>query len=117
MKKKQGRIPHTLTTYNGKVYHSKSEARYAVFLDNERNNPDPDKKVVDIETQVVFPIVINSIEICKYLADFRVTYASGRIRVVDVKSTFTIKDPVYRIKKKAVEALYGIEIHEIILKK
>lgn len=53
---------------------------------------------------------MNGKKICKYIADFRVTYADGRIEVVDVKG---VRTGVYRLKKKLVEAQYGIIIIEV----
>lgn len=35
-----------------------------------------------------------------YRADFRVTYADGRVEVIDVKASHRFKDKVYRLKKK-----------------
>ena len=50
-----------------------------------------------------------------YRADF--VYYDVREKkqhVVDVKSKFTAKDKVYRIKKKLFEYKYGIELEEVI---
>lgn len=50
-----------------------------------------------------------------YRADF--TYIStidNRVHVEDVKSPYTKKDKVYRIKKKLFEYKYGIELEEVI---
>jgi hypothetical protein len=44
-----------------------------------------------------------------YFADFKVTYGDGRVEVVDVKG---VKTPLYRFKKKCVEAGYNIIIKE-----
>jgi hypothetical protein len=49
------------------------------------------------------------ITVGKYIADFQ--YDEGAETVVeDVKG---MKTPVYRLKKKLVEALYGIQIREV----
>ena len=53
-------------------------------------------------------LVVNGKKVCKYTADFRYTTPSGEI-IEDVKG---VKTTVYRIKKKLVEALFGIEITE-----
>lgn len=63
-----------------------------------------------IEYQVKYPIEINGKHICNYYADFKVTYADGRVEVVDVKGFIT---DVYSLKKKMVEAYYDIKIIEI----
>jgi len=46
----------------------------------------------------------------RYRADFLVVWADGRVSVEDVKGTLTA---LYRLKKRQVEALYGVEITEI----
>lgn len=49
------------------------------------------------------------VEVGKYIGDFQ--YWEGDARVVeDVKG---VKTPVYQLKKRIVEALYGIRIKEI----
>ena len=48
----------------------------------------------------------------KYVADF--TYIKdGKLVVEDVKSAFTRKNPVYRLKKRIVAEKYDIEIQEV----
>ena len=50
-----------------------------------------------------------------YIADFTyITNGDNKLHVVDVKSFYTAKDKVYRIKKKLFEYKYGIELEEII---
>lgn len=50
-----------------------------------------------------------------YKADFSyITTEDDKLHVVDVKSKFTAKDKVYRIKKKLFEYKYNIELEEII---
>tara|TARA_Y100001972_G_C7609245_1_gene305363 strand:- start:108 stop:464 length:357 start_codon:yes stop_codon:yes gene_type:complete len=57
-----------------------------------------------------FEIIIDGEKICNYIADF--SYFSQKARVVvDVKG---FKTPVYKLKKKLVEATYpGVKILEI----
>ena len=47
---------------------------------------------------------------CSYMADFRVTYADGRIEVIDVKGMLT---DVYKIKRKLMLYVHGIKIKEV----
>jgi len=65
-----------------------------------------------LELQPRFDIIVEGIFICFYKADFRYfdNEKNGAVRVEDVKG---MRTPVYRLKKKLVEALYGIEIIEI----
>ena len=51
----------------------------------------------------------------KYKADFKyISTEDDKLHVVDVKSPYTAKDKVYRMKKKMFEYRYGIELEEII---
>lgn len=64
--------------------------------------------------QPVFPIKVNDVFICSYYADFSYpVLASGAVIYEDVKSEITRKDKAYRIKKKLVEAIYGVTITEV----
>lgn len=66
------------------------------------------KVIHSLELQPEFPVVIEGKKICKYKADFSY-YEDDRRVIEDVKG---FKTPVYRIKKKLVEALYDVEILE-----
>ena len=64
----------------------------------------------NLTCQRPFPITVNGILVCKYVADF--TYyeiPSERYVVEDVKG---IKTAIYRLKKKLLLAVYNIEILE-----
>lgn len=64
--------------------------------------------------QPAFPIKVNDVFICSYYADFSyLVLASGAMVYEDVKSEITRKDKAYRIKKKLVEAIYGVTITEV----
>lgn len=95
-------------TYNGTVYHSKAEMNYRKRLDMLTKAKGNDQ-VLKIEEQVVYPVIINDIKICKYYLDFRVTYPN-RIEHIDVKG---VKTAMYILKKKFVEAVYPIKIIEV----
>lgn len=95
------------TEYNGIKYDSKKEAEFARKLDLTRKSLN--SNILDVERQVPFEIRLNGIKICKYILDFKVTYKTGEIDYIDVKG---MKTPVYRLKKKLVEAQYGIKITE-----
>lgn len=72
--------------------------------------------VIDqLRLQVKFPVTLNSVHICNYLADFRYNVIDelGRTLrevVEDVKGMMT---DLYRLKRKLVEAQHGITIAEI----
>jgi len=70
------------------------------------------KEIWDLKFQEEFELIVNGVKVASYFADF--TYQTGFGKVVeDVKSTATRKNPVYRLKNKLVNALYGIKITEI----
>ena len=50
-----------------------------------------------------------------YKSDFTYkTTEDDKLHVVDIKSPYTAKDKVYRLKKKLFEYKYGIELEEVI---
>ena len=61
-----------------------------------------------LQTQVGFELHVNDIVIGRYVADF-LYYENSRKVVEDCKGVLT---PVYRLKKKLMLAIYGIEIKE-----
>jgi hypothetical protein len=64
-----------------------------------------------IELQPAYSVEVAGRHVCTYLADFRyVDLVSGELVVEDAKG---LKTPVYRLKKKLVEALYPIVIREV----
>jgi hypothetical protein len=99
------------TVLNGITFDSKAEARrYATLLILQGAN-----EISKLELQPVFQIELNGHNICKYISDFRYfDNFTGLWVVEDVKSKFTAKIPMYRLKKKLAEAQYGIKIVEII---
>ena len=69
-------------------------------------------EIRNLERQVRFPIVVNGVKVCTYIADHVYDEMAGRV-VEDVKSEFTRKDPVYRLKNKLMKACHGIDIREV----
>ena len=68
--------------------------------------------ISDLRLQVRYPLVINNLLICTYIADF-VYKRDGNEIVEDTKSAFTAKLPLYRLKKKLMKACLGIDIQEV----
>lgn len=66
-------------------------------------------EIWNLRLQVKFPVLIENRKVCSYIADFVYEDENGK-HVVDVKSPITSKNPVFRLKKKLVEALYNFEI-------
>lgn len=111
------------TTVDGITFHSAKEAkRYGELKLMEKA-----REVWDLELQPVFPLCVPSTtgtvfgaakaiagtfngRIGEYRGDFKYHDRSG-IVVEDVKG---FKTPLYKWKKKHVEAQYGIQIREIL---
>jgi hypothetical protein len=97
------------TVINGITFDSKKEAAYYGILKLKQKAGLIDR----FEMQVRYDLVVHNIKIGFYKADF-VTYKHGKVfEVIDVKSEMTKKLPVYRLKKKLMKAIYGIDIVEI----
>lgn len=92
------------------LFDSKSEAAYARTLDTLRSAKADKDRVVSWTRQVSYPIVINGLLCCKYIADFVVIYADGHEEVVDVKG---FKTAIYKLKKKLIKAVAGVDIIEV----
>jgi len=93
------------TECDGKIFDSKKEAhRYGELKMLERSGI-----IANLELQPAFEIEVAGRRICKYRADFRYV-ENGAITVEDVKG---VRTPLYRLKKKLVEALYDVRIVEV----
>ena len=97
------------TTVDGITFDSAKEARrYGELKLLERAG-----QITGLEIQPSFRIVVNNCLICTYKADFRYTtdtpHVRGLVVVEDVKG---MKTPVYRLKKKLMLAIHGVEIFE-----
>ena len=104
-KSKYGVSPVEERTHKGTVYMSKAEMQYRKYLDTKILIGE----VISYSEQVPFQVVVNDKNICVYKLDFEVKY-KDRIEYVDVKG---VKTAIYSLKKKLVEAQFGIKITEI----
>ncbi len=68
-------------------------------------------KIHGLRRQVSYALIVNEILIARYVADF--VYTEGTLVVEDVKSAYTRKLPVYRIKNKLMRAIHSIDIREV----
>lgn len=98
------------TEVDGIRFASKKEALRYHGLKVEQGCGD----IANLELQPQFPLhVVNplGVSVCigRYIADFRYT-RNGEVVIEDAKG---MKTPVYEIKKKHVEAEYGIRISEV----
>lgn len=99
------------TVVDGITFDSKAEAkRYGelklLVLGNE---------IESLKVQPRFPVTINGLKCFTYVGDFQYTdLRIGDTVVEDVKSLYTAKLGMFRLKKKIVKAVLGIDIIEII---
>ncbi len=101
------------TMYDGFLYASIKEAGYAAKLDQLKKAKKADERVMGFRKQVPFPITVNNQKICTYILDFLITYSDGRIEHVDVKGYKKGQAyAMFRIKKKLIMAVFGIDIIE-----
>lgn len=110
---KYGVNPKEKRTYNGIVYASTAEMKYRIKLDTIVKYNNEENPISKIEEQIKYPIEIKGFKCFTYILDFRVTYSSGVVQHIDVKgSKLGAAYAMFRLKKKCVEAYYGIEILE-----
>lgn len=92
------------TEVGGIVFASRKEAgQWQKLLLREGSG-----QIRGLQRQVPYPMVINGIPVCEYIADW--TYYEGDTLIVgDCKGR---KTDLYRLKAKLMLALYGITIRE-----
>ena len=66
-----------------------------------------------LQHQRKFEITVGGMTVCSYIADFAYIDRKKGLVVEDVKSPATRKDATYRLKKKLMKAVHGIDIEEI----
>ena len=97
------------TEVDGLVFASQKEAlRYQELKLLERAG-----EIFNLMWQRPFQIEVNGVKICKYVADFTYSEKGGWYVTEDIKSDVTRKLPAYRLKKKLMLAVHGIEIREV----
>ena len=69
-------------------------------------------EIAGLRLQVPYACVVNGIHVCDWIADFDYR-EQGVLTVVDAKSEATRKLPVYRLKKKLMQACHNIEVREL----
>lgn len=111
---KKSKYRNEKTIVNGIKYDSKKEAKRATELETQERlglikNLEKQKKYV---LQPSFKFLGKTIREIAYVADF-VYEEKGNLVVEDVKSPITRANPVYKIKKKMMMYIHGIEIKEV----
>lgn len=110
--KRRSKYGATRTEAHGLTFDSAKEARrYQELLNLGRAGA-----IRKLMTQIPISLVVNSIVVGSYVPDFQYDeLIDGRWVPVfeDVKSVATARKDVYRLKKKLVAAIYGIQIREV----
>lgn len=108
-KDKPSKYRSVKTQVDGISFDSKKEAkRYSELRLLERAG-----EISNLELQPRYEIVVNGIYIGRYRADFRfINSRDGKTTIEDVKSKAT-KTEAYKLRKKIVEAIYGISVNEV----
>ena len=99
-----GKYRNVRTEADGIKFDSSKEAKYYGILKLRKAAGE-----LTFERQVKYDFVINGILVCSYVADF-VLQLPGKKQVVDVKG---MRTPIYKLKKKLMKAVYGIDIIEV----
>jgi Protein of unknown function (DUF1064) len=67
-------------------------------------------EISQLELQPRFNIVVNNVAVGFYKADFRYLDRDGQSHTEDAKG---VRTAVYKLKKRIIEAMYGITIEEV----
>lgn len=109
---KRGRYPVVSIerrTVDGITFASGGEAQlYAKLKLRERAG-----EISRLELQPEFPVSINGAHFCRYTADFSYLERGTRV-IVDRKSSGTRKDQAHKLRRKAAELFFGIEVVEVL---
>lgn len=89
---------------DGRRYASKREARRALELQLLARAG----AISELREQVRYRITINGVKVCDYIADF--VYRETGVEITEDCKGF--KTPIYRLKKKLMQAVLGISIKE-----
>lgn len=92
---------------DGQRFDSKGEARRY----GELRVLEAQGRVADIQRQVRFPLAVNGVHVCTYVADFvyrDIEHGAPRV----VEDTKGARTDVYKLKRALMLAVHGIEIHE-----
>lgn len=104
MKKKRPRIQSSPVRNSEGYFHSTGEYEYWIFLKGREQNGE----IFDLKRQVPMSFFIDSKSIFKLIFDFT-WIEDGHQVYADFKK---FKTELYKLKKKLIEAQYGISIFE-----
>jgi len=69
------------------------------------------RELVDLKVHPRYPIVINGVKVCTYVADF--SYYDMLAKCNPVEDTKGVRTQAFVIKKKLMLAVHGIKVREI----
>ena len=98
----------SVVVYGKRFASSKEAKRYGELLGLTESGG-----ITRLVVQPRYPISINGHLICTYVADFSYITSAGMSVIEDVKSKWTAKMPLYRIKKKLMLAVNKIDVQEV----
>lgn len=111
--KGKGRFPRSAKearTWEGIVFDSKREMiRWQKLRFKEIAG-----LIFDLKRKISYPVEINGQYYTKYTPDAEYQTAEGRLVYEDTKSSGTRKDAAYRLRKRAFEIYYGVEVSEVL---
>jgi hypothetical protein len=95
------------TEVDGLKFASRAEARrYGELKLMQRAN-----LIEDLQLQPRYGLCVNGKLICTYVGDFR--YFDRQTKAECLEDAKGMETPVYKLKRKLMQAIYGIEIKEI----
>lgn len=104
---KKPKFGNIKTTIDGIVFDSAKEAKRYVELRYLQMVGE----ISELELQVPYELQVNGKKVASYVCDFKYK-RDGETIVEDCKSPITKKHPVYRLKKKLMKSVHGIDIQE-----
>ena len=96
------------TEWNGRVFASKAEARRAAELELMQRAGE----ITNLEYQPRYLLKINGQMIATYVGDWCYFEGPKSDMTMVVEDCKGVRTPVYKLKRKLMRALYGIEIRE-----
>ena len=96
------------TVVDGIKFDSKKEAkRYGELKLLEKCG-----EIESLKLQPKFPIVVNDVKVCTYIADFEYIDRKRKDCITIIEDVKGVKTSIYNLKKKLMKAVYKIDIFE-----
>ena len=121
---RQNKFRNKKTTFGGRLYDSKHESSVAADLELMKKATKPEERVIEVKPQYNVDIYFDGVTLTttptshkffRYIADFFVIFADNHEEIWEAKAKITMTD-VFRLKWKAVEAVFSKEKPELILR-